>query len=231
MTFAQMTFARSLLLIAFLATPAQAADVVYPAGSRIGLAPPPGMTVSKNFSGFEDRDKRVALVIVALPAAAYPEIEQSTTAELAVEAGRDPRNARGRHASARQGVPHCRASADRGSAHPQMDSGGVGWRPHRAGHRAGAGGRAAGLCRRNDPHRADDGVGAAERADRGAVEPAAVPGERACRLQDRRRHRRPRRHADRRRARAARQGHRHPHPGRHCRGRAGAGRRSRPLCA
>ena len=36
----------------------------------------PGMTLSQSFSGFEDRDKRVALVIVALPAAAYPDIEK-----------------------------------------------------------------------------------------------------------------------------------------------------------
>ena len=76
-----MTLLRSLLLIAFLAAPAQAADVVYPAGSRVGLTPPPGMTISQNFAGFEDRDKRVALVIVALPAAAYPEIDKSTTPE------------------------------------------------------------------------------------------------------------------------------------------------------
>jgi hypothetical protein len=77
-----MTFLfRLLLLIACLAAPAQAADVVFPPGSRIGLAPPPGLTVSQSFSGFEDRENRVALVIVALPAAAYPEIEKSTTPE------------------------------------------------------------------------------------------------------------------------------------------------------
>ena len=76
-----MTLLRSLLLIAFLAAPAQAADVVYPPGSRLGLVPPPGMTVSHNFSGFEDRDKRVALVIIALPAAAYADIEKTTTPE------------------------------------------------------------------------------------------------------------------------------------------------------
>lgn len=76
-----MTLLRSLLLIAFLAAPAQAADVVYPAGSRVGLVPPPGMTISQSFAGFEDRDKRVALVIVALPAAAYPEIDKSITPE------------------------------------------------------------------------------------------------------------------------------------------------------
>jgi hypothetical protein len=76
-----MTFFRSLLLIVLLAAPAQAADVVYPAGSRVGLAPPPTMTVSRNFAGFEDRENRAAMVIVTLPGAAYPEIETSSTAE------------------------------------------------------------------------------------------------------------------------------------------------------
>ena len=76
-----MSFIRWLLLIALLAAPAHAADIVYPAGSRVGLAPPPGLTVSRNFSGFEDRKNRVALVIVVLPAAAYPDIETSTTTE------------------------------------------------------------------------------------------------------------------------------------------------------
>ena len=76
-----MTFARWFLLFALFAVPVQAADVVYPAGSRVGLTPPPGMTISQSFAGFEDRDKRVALVVVALPAAAYPEIDKSTTPE------------------------------------------------------------------------------------------------------------------------------------------------------
>jgi hypothetical protein len=80
-----MTYARLFFLIALLfanlAPPALAADAVYPPGSRIGLVPLPGMTPSSNFSGFEDRDKRVALVIVALPAAAYPDIEKTTTPE------------------------------------------------------------------------------------------------------------------------------------------------------
>ncbi|MBX9775657.1 MAG: hypothetical protein K2Y71_14835 [Xanthobacteraceae bacterium] len=80
-----MTLARPFFVIALLfmplAAPAQAADAVYPAGSRVGVVPPPGMTVSSSFSGFEDRDKRVAFVIVALPAVAYPEIEKSATPE------------------------------------------------------------------------------------------------------------------------------------------------------
>jgi hypothetical protein len=76
-----MTVLRWILLIVLIAAPAQAADAVYPAGSRVGLAPPPGLTVSRNFSGFEDRENRVALVIVTLPGAAYPDIDKTTTPE------------------------------------------------------------------------------------------------------------------------------------------------------
>ncbi|HZO48257.1 MAG TPA: hypothetical protein VFB68_20340 [Xanthobacteraceae bacterium] len=86
-----MTFLRSVLMIALLAAllaaPAQAADPVYPAGSRIGLVPPPGMTNSQAFTGFEDRDNRVALVVVALPAAAFADIEKSTTPETLQKQG------------------------------------------------------------------------------------------------------------------------------------------------
>jgi hypothetical protein len=70
-----------------LASPAQAADVVYPPGSRIGLAPPPGMTISQGFAGFEDREKRVALVLAPLPAAAFPDIEKSSTPEMLQKQG------------------------------------------------------------------------------------------------------------------------------------------------
>lgn len=90
-----MTFLRSLLLITLLAAslatswvaPAQAADPVYPAGSRIGLVPPPGMTISHGFTGFEDRDNRVALVVVPLPAAAFSDIEKTTTPETLQKQG------------------------------------------------------------------------------------------------------------------------------------------------
>jgi hypothetical protein len=78
-----------------LAAPARAADVVYPIGSRIGLVPPAGLTLSKNFAGFEDRANRVAVVIATLPAAAYAEIEKSAETEVLTKQGisieaRDP---------------------------------------------------------------------------------------------------------------------------------------------
>ncbi len=65
-----------LLAVVVLAGPAQAADPVFPAGSRVGLVPPPGLVASKNFEGFEDRDKNVTIVLVELAGAAYADIEK-----------------------------------------------------------------------------------------------------------------------------------------------------------
>jgi hypothetical protein len=70
-----------LLLLLGLAVPAMAAEVVYPTGSRVGLVPPPGVTVSRSFAGFEDRNHNVAIVIVSLPSLAFAEIEKTATAE------------------------------------------------------------------------------------------------------------------------------------------------------
>jgi hypothetical protein len=70
-----------LLLIALLAAPAGAAEVTYPAGSRIGLVPPPSMRLSANFPGFEDREHNVAILMTALVAAAYAEFEKADSAE------------------------------------------------------------------------------------------------------------------------------------------------------
>lgn len=60
---------------------AHAADALYPVGSRIGLVPPPGMTVSTAFPGFEDTAKNVFIRLVAMPERAFAEIEQTMTAE------------------------------------------------------------------------------------------------------------------------------------------------------
>jgi hypothetical protein len=60
-----------------LAPAAQAADPIFPVGSRVGLVPPAGMVVSKSFLGFEDVAKDSAMLIAAQPPAAFPEIERS----------------------------------------------------------------------------------------------------------------------------------------------------------
>src|SRR5436190_15870115 len=73
-------------LLAFVAVVAafvraHAAEVEFPPGSHIGLAPPPGMTASHNFFGFEDVSNNVAIVMVALPPEAFGDIEKTMTAE------------------------------------------------------------------------------------------------------------------------------------------------------
>jgi hypothetical protein len=60
------------------AVAAQAAEVVFPTGSRIGIAPPPGVATSPRFVGFEDAAKKVAILVIALPPEAYAELEKST---------------------------------------------------------------------------------------------------------------------------------------------------------
>ena len=67
-------------LVALL-SPAQAEDVVFPVGSRIGLAPPSGLSPSHNFQGFEDASHNVAVLIAALPREALLDLRRSTTAE------------------------------------------------------------------------------------------------------------------------------------------------------
>jgi hypothetical protein len=76
----QRSFIACFVVMAFIVR-AHAADVVFPPGSNIGLAPPPGMTASRNFFGFEDAPNRVAIVMVALPREAFADIEKTMTVE------------------------------------------------------------------------------------------------------------------------------------------------------
>src|SRR5215467_9716484 len=59
----------------------RAAEVEFPPGSRIGLAPPAGLVTSRNFFGFEDPDNNVAIIMVSLPAEAYADLEKSANAD------------------------------------------------------------------------------------------------------------------------------------------------------
>jgi len=75
-TVGAMTALAALVVVA-LAAPARAADPIYPFGSRIGLVPPAGMVASDKFAGFADPDKNAAILIVALPLAAYDEMTKT----------------------------------------------------------------------------------------------------------------------------------------------------------
>jgi hypothetical protein len=53
------------------------ADPVFPPGQRIGFTPPPGLTVSKHFPGFEDADRKVAIAFLDLPPRAFYDAQRS----------------------------------------------------------------------------------------------------------------------------------------------------------
>jgi ABC-type sugar transport system substrate-binding protein len=78
-----MTRFRSVVfaLAALAAAPASAADAVFPPGSRIGIVPPAGTVASKNFFGFEDAEKQVAIVLVTLPPEAYADLDKTVGAD------------------------------------------------------------------------------------------------------------------------------------------------------
>lgn len=69
------------------AGPAGAADPVFPPASRIGLSPPEGFTLSKEFAGFEDRVRKAAIIIVELPAEAYAQIEKGAATDMLKASG------------------------------------------------------------------------------------------------------------------------------------------------
>ena len=70
------------LLVACVAAavgPALAAEPTFPVASQIGLVPPPGLSASASFPGFEDPDNNVFVRLVALPGNAFAEIEKTMT--------------------------------------------------------------------------------------------------------------------------------------------------------
>jgi hypothetical protein len=73
----------SLILLCTLAAglPAQSAEPVFPLGLRVGLVPPPGLVASTTFQGFEDRDRKVAMILSEMPPDAYPAMDQAFTIE------------------------------------------------------------------------------------------------------------------------------------------------------
>ncbi|RJF75915.1 hypothetical protein D4Q52_08815 [Rhodopseudomonas palustris] len=57
------------------ATPALAADAIYPRGIRVGIVPMPGLTESQSFLGFESPGHGVKVLLAELPGPAYGEVE------------------------------------------------------------------------------------------------------------------------------------------------------------
>jgi len=76
-----LRFLFTLCICLAVGTAALAAEPVFPPGARAGLAPPPGMTPSTSFQGFEDRANRVVLLISEVSAQTYDKIAQDFTPE------------------------------------------------------------------------------------------------------------------------------------------------------
>ena len=77
----------ALFAVTVLALPAQAADPVYPLGSRIGLVPPDGMVASTEFSGFADQGKDAVILLAVLPAEAFSQVEKTMDADALKKEG------------------------------------------------------------------------------------------------------------------------------------------------
>jgi hypothetical protein len=78
---ATLRHSRTLLAIAIAligsAVAVQAAEAVYPVGSHLGLIPPGAMEATNKFDGFVDPKSDAAIVITALPPAAYEQLDKS----------------------------------------------------------------------------------------------------------------------------------------------------------
>jgi hypothetical protein len=62
----------------FVSAPsASAADPTYPMASLVGMVPPNGMVVSKNFPGFEDVDNDAVILLTAQPPTVYEDIKKT----------------------------------------------------------------------------------------------------------------------------------------------------------
>jgi hypothetical protein len=72
-----------------LIVPANAANPVFPTGSRLGIVPPAGMVQSRNFLGFEDPQKNAAILFTTLPARAYDALDKSMVPETMKKDGVD----------------------------------------------------------------------------------------------------------------------------------------------
>jgi len=57
------------------------AQQVFPPGSRIGILPPPGMSLSRTFQGFEDPEHHAFIVLTELAAQSYGRVQQDFAEE------------------------------------------------------------------------------------------------------------------------------------------------------
>ena len=84
-----LAFCAALFAAALLhgAQRAEAAEVVYPGVSRIGLAPPGKMAASKRMTGFEDATGSASILVSEFPPQAFGQIASNFTAEALSASG------------------------------------------------------------------------------------------------------------------------------------------------
>lgn len=75
------------LAAAWAAVPALAAEVQFPVGNSLGLAPPSGLRADGKAPGFHDPENKVTMLVMELPRPAYFQIESSMTTEAAKKQG------------------------------------------------------------------------------------------------------------------------------------------------
>ena len=87
--FTLQALAALVALLAFFicAPPASAADPTYPTASLVGLVPPNGMVVSKNFPGFEDVNNDSVILLAVPPPTIYEEIKKTLDPEALKKQG------------------------------------------------------------------------------------------------------------------------------------------------
>src|SRR5262245_6921066 len=79
-------------LLAIAASPALAADPVFPPGARVGMVPLVGLNPARGFIGFETEDKKVKVVVADLPADAYGEVANAFKSNPAGTGGIKPQS-------------------------------------------------------------------------------------------------------------------------------------------
>jgi hypothetical protein len=75
------------LVLTALAGTALANEPLFPPGSRIGLAPPKDMELSKRFAGFENPDKGASITLFEMPPEAYPKLAAGLNAKALKQQG------------------------------------------------------------------------------------------------------------------------------------------------
>ncbi len=77
MTRACAFLASGILAFVIWTIPALAADPIYPVGSRIGLVPPAGMSLSPTFEGFVNSADNAAILLATFPGEAFATLDKS----------------------------------------------------------------------------------------------------------------------------------------------------------